>query len=216
MIIKTQEAIPIFVIILAFILATYCYPHMPSLMATHWDINNLVNSYSSKQFALFLLPVLLLVLYPFFLFLPKSAPYKKSFKEFQQFYNVFVTLIFLFLFYVYVLTLIWNINIHFNMLQFIAPALAVILYYAGILSIKTKRNWFVGVRTPWAYKNDLVWKKTQNFGGNTFKISAIFCLFSLFFSDLSIVFILVPIIFSALAINVYSYLEAQKNQKASH
>lgn len=216
MIIKTQEAIPIFVIILSFIFAGYAYPYMPALMATHWGVDNIVNGYASKQLALFLIPITLLVLYPFFLLLPKYAPYKKNFHEFRQYYNIFVTLIFFFLFYLYILILVWNVEIYFNMLQFLAPAFSIILYYAGLLSSKTKMNWFVGIRTPWAYKNELVWQKTQNFGANMFKISAVICLFSLIIPSLSAVFILVPIIFSVIAVNVYSFLEAKTHKKISH
>lgn len=215
MTIKTQEAIPIFVIILSFILGAYVYPYMPSLMATHWGIDNLANGYSSKLFGIFLIPVMLLILYPFFLLLPKYQPYKKNFDEFRQYYNIFVSLVFFFLFYVYILILIWNIDIYFNMLQFLAPAFSVLLYYAGVLSSKTKRNWFVGIRTPWAYKNETVWENTQKFGASMFKISAFICLFSFIIPDLSIVFILAPIIFSAIAVNVYSYFEAKNYKKIS-
>ncbi|MDD5464318.1 MAG: SdpI family protein [Candidatus Moranbacteria bacterium] len=211
-----QRAIPLFVIILSFILAIYFYPQMPPLMASHWGLNGLADGYSTKQFALFLIPAALTILYPFFLLLPSSGPYKKNFHEFSDYYDVFVSLVFFFLFYLYVLTLIWNLNIYFNMLQFLSPAFSIVFYYAGLLSSKTKRNWFVGIRTPWAYKSDIVWQKTQTFGGNMFKISSVICLFSLILPKLSAVLIIVPIIFSAIAVNVYSYSEAQKHQKVTH
>lgn len=215
MTIKTHNTIPIFVIILSFILAFYFYPQMPPLMASHWGMDGLANSYSTKQFALFFIPALLCILYPLFLFLPKTKPYKKSFNEFREYYEVFVSLIFFFLFYVYTLTLIWNLNIYFNMMQFLSPAFAVVYYYAGLLSSKTKRNWFVGIRTPWAYKNDTVWTKTQQFGGSLFKISSVICLLSLIIPKYSIVFILIPVIFSVVAVNVYSYSQAKVFKKGS-
>lgn len=210
-----QNAIPLFVIILSFILAIYFYPQMPALMASHWGFNGLADGYATKQFALFLIPVTLSILYPIFLLLPNVNPYKKNFHEYSDYYDVFVSLIFFFLFYVYVLTLLWNLNLYFNMLQFLSPSFSIVFYYAGLLSTKTKRNWFVGIRTPWAYKNDVVWQKTQTFGGSLLKISSVFCLLSLIVPSLSIVFILVPVLFSVLAVNVYSYFEAQKHQKSS-
>lgn len=183
---------------------------MPILMASHWGIEGLVDGYSSKLFALFFIPCLLLVMYPLFSFLPKVEPYKKNFKEFERYYNIFISLFFCFLLYVYILIIIWNLNIQFNMLQFLSPAFAVILYYAGLLSSKTKMNWFVGIRTPWAYKNKNVWQKTQDFGGKMFKISALICLLSLVLPTLTFYFIFVPIIIIIPLVFIYSYLEAKK------
>lgn len=210
MIIKTKNAIPVFVIILSFVLAVYFYPRMPFLMASHWGIDGQVNGFSSKLSALFLLPILSLILYPVFLFLPKSEPYKKSFNQFRKYYDIFVSIIFLFLFYIYALTLAWNLNIRFNMVQFLIPAFSVIFYYAGFLSSKTKKNWFVGIRTPWAYKNDTVWAKTQKFGGNLFKISALICLFGLIIPKYAFILVMAPLMFSVVLVSVYSYLEAKK------
>ncbi|MGC9100989.1 MAG: SdpI family protein [Caldisericum sp.] len=36
------------------------------------------------------------------------------------------------------------------------------LYYSmGMVLHKAKRNWFIGIRTPWILSPDTVWKKTH-------------------------------------------------------
>ncbi|MGC8575775.1 MAG: SdpI family protein [Caldisericum sp.] len=45
------------------------------------------------------------------------------------------------------------------------------LYYSiGMVLHKAKRNWFIGIRTPWILSPDTVWKKLINKGALLFKI----------------------------------------------
>lgn len=96
------------------------------------------------------------------------------------------------------------------MIQVLSPAFAVLFYYAGILMSHAKQNWFVGIRTPWTMSNELVWNKTHKIGGKLFKLTGLISLLSLILPDLSIFFILVPILFTTVFVFVYSYIEYQK------
>ncbi|MEM1515464.1 MAG: SdpI family protein [Candidatus Bathyarchaeia archaeon] len=45
-------------------------------------------------------------------------------------------------------------------------------YYSSIIGIlceDSKRNWFIGIRTPWTLSSDRVWEKTHRLGGKLFK-----------------------------------------------
>jgi len=77
-----------------------------------------------------------------------------------------------------------------------------------------KRNWFIGIRTPWTLSSDGVWKKTNLIGGKLFKIAGIIAIIGSFFQDYIIFFIIVPIISIAIFTIVYSYIEYQKELKA--
>jgi uncharacterized membrane protein len=55
------------------------------------------------------------------------------------------------------------------MIEAIAPALAVLYYYLSILSENVKRNWFIGVRTPWAPSIEVVLHKTHKIGAKMLK-----------------------------------------------
>lgn len=183
---------------------------MPDLMASHWGINGEVNGYYSKAFALYFMPILSLFFLGLFLFLPKIDPYKKNFSQFKNYYKTFVNLIFIFLFYLYLLTIVWNLGNRFNMIQLISPAFAILFFYAGILLANTKRNWFVGIRTPWTLSNPEVWKKTHVLGSRLFKLCAILCLFGVILPQFALYFILFPIILTSIFLFVYSYLEYRK------
>lgn len=204
--------VPIFIILLSFAFGFYFYfyPQMPSQIASHWGINGEVDGYMSKFWGLFLMPILSVFLYFLFLFLPKTDPYKKNFKEFKKYYEFFVVIIISFLFYIYLLTIFWNLGFRFNMIQFISPGIAFIFYFAGTLMSKTKQNWFVGIRTPWTLSNEKVWVKTHQLGAQLFKACAFISLFSLVLPNQSIFFIIFPIIFSSIFLFIYSYWEYKK------
>lgn len=208
---KLSTILPIIIILTSLVLAFYFYFKIPgNLIATHWGTDGQANGYSSKFFGLFFMPILSIIMLIMFLVLPKIDPYKKNFSEFKNYFQNFINIIFIFLFYLYCLTLFWNLNYRFNMIQFLSPAFALLFYYAGILTSHAKRNWFVGIRTPWTMSSPKVWDKTHHLGGKLFKIVSFITLLSLFFPNLALFFILVPILLITFFIFIYSYLEYRK------
>ncbi|MBP9817154.1 SdpI family protein [Candidatus Shapirobacteria bacterium] len=200
-----KKFIPPLIILLSFALAIISFPYLPPTIVTHWGINNNVDGYSSKSFGLFFLPTLLILLYFLFLFLPKTDPYKHNFAQFKKYYDNFVNLVFVFLFYIYFLTIAWNYGFEFNLTQFLLPALSLIFYYAGVLNQKARRNWFVGIRTPWTLSSESVWNQTHQVGGKLFKLSALTSLLGVFWPTLSVYFLMVPLFGSVIFVFVYSY-----------
>ncbi len=207
---KIYVIFPLILILISFVLAIFFYPIFPSQIATHWGISGQADGYSSKAFGLFFMPILSVVLFFLFISLPKIDPYKKNFDQFKKYFQNFINLIFAFFFYIYLITIIWNLGFRFNMIQILCPAFAALFYYAGVLMSHAKRNWFVGIRTPWTMSNEKVWDKTHKIGGKLFKLTGIISLLSLILPDLSVFFILVPILFTTIFVFIYSYVEYKK------
>jgi len=208
---KISAVFPIILILISFILAFCFYSKIPgNLVATHWGADGQANGYSSKFFGLFFMPILSAIMLVMFLILPKIDPYKKNFSEFKNYFQNFINIIFVFLFYLYCLTLLWNLNYRFNMIMFLSPAFALLFYYAGVLTAHAKRNWFVGIRTPWTMSSPKVWDKTHRLGGKLFKIVSFISLLSLPFPQFALFFIIVPVLIITFFIFVYSYLEYRK------
>jgi uncharacterized membrane protein len=202
--------LPLAIIFLSFILGAFYYPQLPDQLATHWGINGQVDGYSPKTFALFFMPVLSIFLYLLFRFLPQTDPYKKNFSQFKNHYDNFVVLIFVFLFYIYLLTLFWHLGLRFNMVQSLSPALGALFYYASVLISVAKRNWFVGIRTPWTLSSDKIWNKTHTFGAKLFRLTAVSTLLGTIFPDYAFYLLLIPVLLSTLIVFIYSYIEYQK------
>lgn len=203
---KLKFILPLALIFASLIVSFYLYPHLPNSIATHWGLDNQPNGFSSKIFGVFLLPIVSLFSYIIFLVLPNFDPYRQNFNQFKHHFYVFVNVLLGFFLCLHLAILIWNLGYHFDLVQVISPLFGIIFYYAGILIGVSKRNWFVGIRTPWTLSSDFVWQKTHFLGAKLFKISGLICFLALFLPRLAILFILVPPILSTVVVFVYSYL----------
>jgi len=201
------------IILISFLLGIYLYPSMPEQMASHWNAQGEVDDYMSKFWALFLMPLMSLGLLLLFLVIPKIDPLKQNIEKFRKYFDGFIVLMLGFLFYVYLLTIFWNLELRFSMTLLMIPAMAALFYYCGILVENAKRNWFIGIRTPWTLSNEKVWEKTHKLGGKLFKAAAIIILFGIVLKGYALLFILVPVIFVSFYLIVYSYVEYQKEVK---
>jgi hypothetical protein len=75
-----------------------------------------------------------------------------------------------------------------------------------------KRNWFIGIRTPWTLSSDSVWDKTHKLGGKLFKVSGIIALFGVIFPLFAFYLVIVPVISVAFYTMLFSYLEFRKEE----
>ena len=210
---KKINIILVSLVLFSFGIGIYFYPQMPEKMASHWNIKGEVDGYLSKFWGLFLMPIILIGVVLLYLIVPKIDPLKENIEKFRKYFDGFIVLLLLFLFYLYVLTIFWNLGLKFDIGQAIIPALAILFYYCGILLEKAKRNWFIGIRTPWTLSNDMVWEKTHKIGGKLFKIVGIVAILGIFFQKYILFFIFVPIILVVVYTTIYSYTEYQKEIK---
>ena len=99
------------------------------------------------------------------------------------------------------------------MIQMLAPAFALFIYYAGVLIEKSEPNFTIGIRTPWTLSSESVWTKTHVLGAKLFKIAGGLALLGIVLPQLAIFFILIPLLLAAFIPVVYSYFEYQKEVK---
>jgi uncharacterized membrane protein len=209
-IMRKSEILILFLVIVSFAVGIYIYPQMPEQMASHWGIEGQVNGYMFKFWGVFLMPIISLAMAFLFILLPRIDPLKKNIDQFRKYFDRFIILLFLFLLYIYGLTIYWNLGKVFDMGTLMVPALAILFYYCGVLMKNSKRNFHIGIRTPWTLSSDVVWDKTHKIGAKLFKASGAICLLGLIWPKAAMWFVLVPVIFSTLFVFVYSYLEYKK------
>lgn len=212
---KATHIISLILIILALIAAVMCYPYLPDQIASHWNFKGEADGYMGKFWGTFILPLIMVLMYLTYIFIPIIDPLKVNIGAFRRRYNFFWISMMLFFSYIFGLSLYWNMGYGFNFATAIAHALAVLLFTIGSLLTSAKRNWLVGIRTPWTLSSDTVWEKTHRLGGILFKIIAIFPLFFLFWSDNKIIvpLLVAPILIVTCILVVYSFLEYRKLKK---
>jgi len=188
---------------------------LPEPMASHWGVNDQVNGYMSKFWGVFLMPVITIAMLLLFLVIPSIDPLKANIAQFRDYFNSFIALIVAFMVYIYGLTLAWNLGYtSFRMSTAMLPAMGLLFIFAGLMIGKAKRNYFIGIRTPWTLSSDRVWDETHRVGGKLFIASGVLALLGAFFPDYAIWFIMVPVLGTALFTVVYSYILFQREPKA--
>jgi uncharacterized membrane protein len=189
---------------------------LPDPMASHWGPNDEVNGYVSRFWGVFLLPLITLGMMALFLVIPSIDPLKANIAQFRDVFNLFITLIVAFMLYLYALTLRWNLgHTDFGMSKALLPAMGILFFFIGYLLRKAKRNFFIGIRTPWTLSSDRVWDETHRLGSVLFMVSGVFAfLGSLFGGMAAFWFLFVPIIGSTLITLIYSYIVYQREVKA--
>ena len=204
---RTTIFVTIFLIAFAVTFSVFVFGRLPDQMASHWNTANQVDGYISRFWGAFLMPIMSIGILVLFLIIPSIDPLKANIAQFREYYNTFITLIVVFMTYMHILTMLWNLGYNqFNMGTAMLPAMGLLFIFAGIMMRKAKRNFFIGIRTPWTLSSDRVWDETHRLGSILFIVSGILALFGAFFEDYAIWFILIPVLGSTLFLLVYSYV----------
>jgi len=188
---------------------------MPETIASHWNAEGQVNGYMPKTIGVFLMPIISLALALLFMIIPMIDPLKANIEKFRKHYDRFIALILLFLLAVQMQVILWNTGTPISPNMTFPVGLGILFFYTGVLCENAKRNWFIGIRTPWTLSNDLVWDKTHKIGAKLFKISGIIAIFGVFFQSQAIFFSIIPVIFASIFTVIYSYVEYRKIMKDS-
>ena len=193
---RTTTIIVLLMIAAATIVGVALWNRLPDQMASHWNVNDLVDGYTSKFWGVFMLPLVTLGMLLLFIVIPSIDPLKANIAQFRDVFNLFITLMVAFMLYVYALSLRWNLgSTDFGMSKAMLPAIGILFFFVGYLLRKAKRNFFIGIRTPWTLSSDRVWDETHRIGSVLFMISgALAFVGSLFGGITAFWFLFAPII----------------------
>ena len=204
---KTTTVIVLVLIGLAALAGAAQWNQFPEQMASHWNINDEADGYMTKFWGVFLTPLVTLGMLALFLALPNMDPLKANVAQFRESFNLFIVLIAAFMLYVHGLTLAWNLGYRdFKMSAATLPFLGVLFIAVGWMLRKAKRNFFIGIRTPWTLSSDAVWEKTHRLGSSLFMASGLLAIAGGFFGGAAAFWLtFAPLIGSSLFLVIYSY-----------
>jgi len=200
-------------VLLSFTVGVLLYARLPAMLASHWDGRGQVDGYMGRFWGVFFLPVALAGIAGLLLAIPSIDPLEANIARFRTQYDRFVLLTVGFLFYLHLLTLLWNLGVQMHLLQMLAPAAAALFYAVGALMQHARRNYFVGIRTPWTLSSDEVWDRTHRAAGTWFRWAGLVALGGVLWPDYGLLFIIVPVMVAAIYSTVYSYREFRRLTK---
>ena len=186
-------------------LSLYFYPLLPSNMAVHWNTEGSPNGYSPKIVGLMLIPSLSIGLLILFILIPKIDPLARNIRRFWRYYEMLVVVVTGFMLYMHVLLIAWNMGLKFDMGLMTMPAIGLLFVYLGVLLKHAKRNWFIGIRTPWTLSDEKVWNKTHELGSRLFIVGGVMIALSPSFGKIAIYVVVSTLFLITTFLFVYSY-----------
>lgn len=214
--IKTTTILVLIMIAVAVIAGLLVWDQLPEQMASHWNSNDQVDGYMTKFWGVFLMPLVILGMLALFIVVPGIDPLKANIAQFRGAFNLFIVLISAFMLYMHGLTLAWSLGYQdFNMSAAMLPFLGVVFIFIGYMLRQAKRNFFIGIRTPWTLSSDTVWDKTHQLGSILFMASGVLAIIGSFFGGMIAFWLFfVPLMTSTVVLMVYSYILYRAETKA--
>ena len=152
------------VILMQMLVGVLLWNRLPETIATHFDFHNEPNGWSSRPFAVFGMPLLLLGLHWMCILLsglpgfvkPEASP------KLQRLLLLVIPAVSLL---VTVMIYGYALGAAFNIARIVWVFVGVIFAAVGNYLPKIRRNAFTGIRLPWTLMDDEVWNRTHRFSG---------------------------------------------------
>ena len=138
----------------------------------HWDAHGHVNGWGPK-WSLFLFgPGMMLFIVLMFSALPWLSPKKFEVDSFRATYLYIMIMIVAMMAYCHILVLLSALgslsSVGIDVTRAITGGVCLLIALLGNVLGKVRRNFFVGIRTPWTIANERVWNATHRFAAKTF------------------------------------------------
>lgn len=204
--------VQVLLIVLQFIVAFYYYPSLPSMMPTHWNVYGNIDSYMSKEFAVWMMPIIGLLMLISFKIAPNFDPKKKKYQLFENEWQILQTVFIVFFVYMQGITFYAAFFPSLIIMRPMFIGLGILFILLGNYLSKIRQNYFIGIKVPWTLDNEDNWNKTHRFASWTFVTAGIIVLMEAFF-----IWQAAPIVFGSLMLAaflpvLYSYLLFKKKQ----
>ncbi len=158
---------------LAAAVSVWAYPRLPETVATHWNLQGTPDGYSSRLWAVAMMPLLTLGLWGLFNVLPKVDPRHENYAKFLDSYWLIANAVLVFTGVADVLILANGLGYTVQVDRLLPLGVGLLFAFLGNYLTRVEPNWFVGVRTPWTLSSDTVWRKVHRTAGSLFVLGGL-------------------------------------------
>jgi uncharacterized membrane protein len=143
------------------------YPRLPDSIATHWNIHNQVDGYGPKWTVYVAGPGVMVLVMLLMYCLPWFSPKNFEVDSFRSTYLQVMLVLLCMAAYFYGVMLWADFGHPVNMGRTLIGGGCLAIVLCGNLMGKIRRNFYMGVRTPWALANERVWHATHRLAAKT-------------------------------------------------
>lgn len=162
------------VIVAASLAATaVLYPSLPARVPTHWNAQGQIDGYGPKWSLFIFGPGILAFTLGLFGVIPWLSPRHFTVDTFRSTYLYIMVLILACFAYFHALML-WAARAgHVDISKAMWGGICLLMALLGNVMGKVRRNFYIGIRTPWTIADERVWNATHRFGGKTFVLGGL-------------------------------------------
>jgi uncharacterized membrane protein len=149
-------------------LYVYCfqYDRLPDQVPIHWNIHGRPDGFMPKQnvFGVFLLlPCVMAGFVGLTVLLPWLSPKQFDVERFRDVYGYTMMLVQVLFGYIHALVLVGSLRREhpFDLVRWLVAGIFLILALIGNVLGRLRRNFWMGVRTPWTLASERVWNETH-------------------------------------------------------
>jgi len=163
----------VLLIIGSIIFSCALYSSLPDQVPTHWNVHGEIDDYGSKVPALFLMPALNIAILVLFAGLNWLSPKQFKIDTFRPTWEFVMLLAVGLLTYDHIIFLLGARGWLADMNRAILGGLFLFIGLLGNVLGRVRRNFWIGIRTPWTLANERVWNDTHRFAAKIFVIAGI-------------------------------------------
>lgn len=196
--------------ILPIIAGLVMWNKLPEKLPTHWGFSGEVDGWSSKPFAVFFIPLIMLVFHLVCIIVTSVDPKIRGVNS-----KIFTLVLWI----CPVLSVVCMTACYAEALgksvkvELIVPLVMGILFLIiGNYLPKCKQNYTIGIKIPWTLNNEDNWNKTHRFAGVVWMVCAIVIIVGAFFKEIVVFTTFIPVAVMALAPMIYSYIYYRKHR----
>jgi uncharacterized membrane protein len=192
------------------------YDQLPDQIPVHWDINGSADKFVPKSEAwvnFWLAPSLMAGFLLLTVALPWLSPKQFEVDRFRDTYGYAMALVVALFGYIHLLILWGSLHPEATTIRLLVAGILAFFALIGNVLGRVRRNFWLGIRTPWTLANEDVWNKTHRLGAWMFvAYGFVGCIAVLFGVPLLWVFValmvvaVIPVLYSLV---IYKLLEKQ-------
>lgn len=153
--------------------AAWIYPHLPAQTPSHWDAHGNVNGWMPRFWAAAIWPLMMFGLALLLAALPVISPRRFEIVPFARTYGIVVLATLAFLLVVGTCALLAGAGYRVSVDLVVPVAIGALFMVIGNFMGKFRKNFFVGIRTPWTLTSDVVWERTHRLAGWLFVLAGV-------------------------------------------
>lgn len=191
------------VCLIPFIIGAVFYSKMPDQVATHFDFNFQPDDYSSREFALFGIPAVMVGLFILCAGLLEVDPKKRGMDG--RLKSITRWVIPILSVFIQCVTISFALDSSINLTRFIPVLIGILFVLMGNYLPKCRQNYTMGIKLPWTLNSEENWDRTHRFGGRMFVVSGLCMIIAAFFSGYVSGAIFVLALIACFVPTIYSY-----------